>query len=350
MRICAFVIFFSMGAQALDFGLSFPPVSDTVQRQFTAGHLQALQVSHIRFAEDWTFREPSPGVFNWGPLDARFAWAEANHVTVLLTLQSRGPDWACGIRNDQSCVYQSEGDFRNFVRSLLQRYSDKIDKIQFGNEWNTTFHYIGTATDYLRFNNILYDEVRIESPSTEVVLGGLSTGAMTILSGCSGRLDEVCDDGDLLNRQEIGSFCSENYPKFIDRVRTVLDQARYDVLDIHLYDDAENWADHLEAFREIAPDKPILVSEFGGPNIFCEDSDPEYQAERLEVYLTALCQSEEIEEAYFFKLVERGDGSAHERSGLIDGDLNLKPAYSVFQNRANYCIEQGVDRSTWLLR
>lgn len=333
-----------------EFGLSFPPVADDSQRAFTAEHLDALNVHRLRFAEHWGLREPSPGEFNWGPLDDRLQWAEEQGISVLLTIQSNGPDWACGTRNDQSCVFLKESDFRTFVRALLQRHPNRIDKIQFGNEWNDTFNYVGSAADYVRFNNILYEEVQVESASTHVVLGGLSIGAMTALSACTGRIDEVCDDGNILTGSEIDEACNEIYPDLLARVQTVLNQARYDLLDIHLYDDAENWAEHLAAIREIAPNKPILVSEFGGPNIFCEDSDPDHQAERLEVYLATLCQLGDIEEAYFFKLVERGDGSAHERSGLIDTDLNLKPAYSVFQRRESFCSTQSVRNSTWLLR
>lgn len=73
---------------ALNFnlGISFPPVADQEQREFTAPLLQDLNVAIIRIGEDWRFREPSENNFNWSPLDNRINWAENNGFDVLLTV------------------------------------------------------------------------------------------------------------------------------------------------------------------------------------------------------------------------------------------------------------------------
>lgn len=155
----------------LELGLSFPPVGDVTERTFTQTHMNVLGVDRIRFGEHWALREPSPGVFSWSGLEQRIDWAYTNNIDVLLTIQSDGPAWACsGVQNPRSCVFNNNQDFKFYIDSLLQRYSGKIDKIQFGNEWQDHFWYAGNAQDFIDANNILYNSVQQYSPTTSVVL------------------------------------------------------------------------------------------------------------------------------------------------------------------------------------
>jgi len=99
-----------------DLGISFPPVADEEQRTFTAPLLDELNVEIIRIGENWSFREPEEGNFQWPSLDARINWAETNGIDVLLTIQSNGPDWACSdLQNDKSCVFKDNEKFRNYI-------------------------------------------------------------------------------------------------------------------------------------------------------------------------------------------------------------------------------------------
>jgi hypothetical protein len=108
----------------------------------------------------------------------------------------------------------------------------------------------------------------------------------------------------------------------------VFANADYDILDIHLYDDPENWPEYLSVLPE---NKPILVSEFGGPNSEFECTDAAYQAVRMEQYIDAVEQLPIIE-AYYFKLVE-SDSSYHKDSGLFYSNYTVKPARNVFAER-----------------
>lgn len=318
----------------LKLGLSFPPIKTEKHREFTLKHLRKLGIEHIRSAVAWENIEPVKGKFKWGGLDKRLQFMEDNNLSVLLTIQSSGPSWACsGQKNQKSCLYKNEDDFKGFVEALLSRYSNKIDKIQFGNEWPSKWWYIGGADDFVRFNNILYDAVKKFSPKTKVVLGGISIGQLRGLAACEGSVDSIFDDeGNVYTKKDLLKYCQSNKSSELkQRVDYGLKMAKYDIIDIHLYDDPENWHIYYNIIKAKSPERPIIVSEFGGPNVFVEKYSDEYHAKRVGDYLAAL-QNMDIEEAYYFKLVGEKENIAHAKSTLIGGTSKLqeKPAYNVF--------------------
>lgn len=63
------------------------------------------------------------------------SWATINNYEVLMTIQSNAPAWACGLHNPHSCVFLDDNNFKTYIDSLLLRYPNQIDKIQFSNEW-----------------------------------------------------------------------------------------------------------------------------------------------------------------------------------------------------------------------
>lgn len=318
-------------------GISFPPVANDEQREFTAPLLKELNVHTIRIGENWSLREPSEGQFNWSPLDERINWAINNDIKVLLTIQSNGPDWACSTQqNDNSCVFNDNGQFKNYIEQLLQRYPNKISKIQFGNEWQSDFWYIGNAEQFVTANNIVYHAIQQYSPQTKFVLGGFTTISLRFLAGCNGLIDQFYDDdGHLYDQAFFNDHCNGSTIQSVkDRIHYVLENARYDIVDIHLYDDAENWAVYYDNFKSMVQ-KPIIITEFGGPNVNIEPKNETYQNERLKLYIDAINQMD-IEEAYFFKLVEGTKNPAHIESGLINyPELTKKPSYFTFRDINN---------------
>ncbi len=324
---------------AIDFnlGISFPPVADEEQRLLTSPLLKELNVENIRIGEDWGFREPTEGNFNWTPLDERIKWAESNGITILLTIQSNGPGWACSPQqNDNSCVFNDNQKFKTYIEEILQRYPNRIAKIQFGNEWQSDFWYIGSEQEFVIANNIVYNAIQQFSPQTKFVLGGFTTISLRFLAGCNGLIDAFFDDeGTLYNREFLNNNCnSTEFLSVKNRIEYVLQNALYDEVDIHLYDDAENWKIYFENFKTMV-NKPIIVTEFGGPNVNLEPLTEMYQSERLEFYIKTL-DSLQIEEAYFFKLVEGTNNPAHIESGLINNpELTKKLNYFKFKELNN---------------
>ena len=110
--------------QTVAFGLSYPGVTETEDREFTRSNLQALSLSRVRFDEGWKYRESIEGEFNWAPLDGRIQWLADNKISVLLTIQSNGPGWACEaeLSNERTCVFSDADKFENYITALLQRY------------------------------------------------------------------------------------------------------------------------------------------------------------------------------------------------------------------------------------
>ncbi len=326
---------FSLDYLAL--GISFPPVADQEQRDFAAPLLSELNVGFIRIAEDWSFREPTQGSFNWLPLDDRINWAFNNKLEVLLTIQPNGPNWACtASQNDNSCVYANTTEFKNYVELLLQRYGGKIDKIQFGNEWQSDFWYIGTAQQFTEASNVLYQAVQTYSPTTKMVLGGFTNASLRFLAGCNGKIGSFYDDeGILYDETYLAANCDgAELQAVLTRINYVLDNALYDEVDIHLYDDVENWDEYYLNFKTMTT-KPIIVSEFGGPNMNYETYSDTFQADRLYEYIKKI-DSLQIKEAYYFKLVEGTDNPAHSKSGLIQStDLAKKKSFDMFKNFTN---------------
>jgi hypothetical protein len=317
----------------LQLGLSFPPLTDDAQRAFTRLHLEPLHISHARMAEHWFFREPQKGQFQWGPLDARIGFLKDNGLSVLLTIQSFGPEWAITApRNERSAVFANDEDFDEYVTALLLRYPGKIDKIQFGNEWQSAWWYAGTAQDFVRFHNILSQAARRHSPQTKVVLGGFSPWSLERMAASKGLIDYVYDDQwRRITGQELEDLKdSASMQEMLARIAHVLANADYDILDLHLYDDVENWPIYIDMMRQAAPGKPIVVSEFGGPNMMVEGYTEEYQAARLVQYIATLDEAG-VPEAYYFKLMAGGDvNPVHRMSGLFtEGGEKLR-AYDAF--------------------
>ena len=78
--------------------------------------------------------------------------------------------------------------------------------------------------------------------------------------------------------------------------------------------------------------KPIIISEFGGPNVNIESVSEDYQANQLKKYITAI-NLMDVTEAYFFKLVEGSNNPTPSKSGLIDSHtLSKKKSFEIFKN------------------
>lgn len=324
------------------FGLSYPGVTETADRGFTLSNLQTLSLSRVRFDEDWKHREPVEGEFNWAPLDDRMQWLADNEISVLLTIQSNGPNWACepDLSNERTCIYSNTDKFENYIQTLLQRYPNQIEQLQFGNEWLSPYWFLGSANDFVEYNNIVYRSVQRHSPNTKVVLGGFASGSLSIISYCAGDLDQFFDEqsGDLVDTSRRHNVCnSEDMLSSQHMLDTVLESAEFDYLDLHLYDDVENWGTYLQTMRNAVGDSvPVIIGEFGGPNLIWEQPySDEFQATRLALYLDTL-SAMDINEAYYFKLVQSESAlAAHWESGLykLEGDVHIKkPAFDVFEH------------------
>ena len=326
------------GESAIKAGLSFPPFANSRQREFTLNAMQDMGIDRIRIAIDWRNREPVQGSFFWEPMDQRMQMAKDSSIKVFLTILSVGPEWASLPSGKDGANLFDEDALKGFFEAILSRY-DTIDKIQFGNEWEAGkdgYTERESLKKFVHYTNMLYEVVQEHSPQTQVVLGGL-----TRLFPLMEKFGNATEKLDFSNLQLSRSWSRELLLKRIEKDREayesmqiqqnimyVLEHALYDVLDVHLYDDAENW----QAYLSVLPkDVPIVVSEFGGPSSEFEQTDHKYHAKRMDAYIDAI-ESLPITEAYYFKLVDSAE-SYHKHSGLYTKSLRKKPAYQVFEQR-----------------
>lgn len=315
-------------------GISYPPINNQEQRMFTSTHLKALNVYDIRTSAHWNLLEPIPGTYTWEGLDDKIEFLTENSININLNIESIGPDWACETI-DSGCVYHMEhalSSFETFVRALMIRYQGLIDTIQFGNEWQTTWWYPGTAEDYVRSFNAFYQVVKDVDASVEVLLGGISTDALRIYAASLGDIREVkLADGSSIQGSSLDeALASQEVNDFLYRFHYVMDHATYDVIDIHLYDDPWHWLSYYQAIARLMPGVPITVTEFGGPNPNWGVYSVTRHSQLFDQSVEVLRQMD-IDQALYFKLVE-SDSSMHINSGLLDVNLNVRPVYSRFQN------------------
>lgn len=329
------------GTTDIKMGISFPPFSNKEQIEFTLAKMKDMAVDRIRIAIDWRNREHTKGSFYHTPMDLRMSEAKEHNISIFLTILSQGPSWATTKSAVDGANFFDEEAFTTFVTTIVSRY-DNIDKIQFGNEWEAG-NFDGNAyvdqesvKKFVTYTNIVYDVVKRVSPHTQVVLGGITriypmnevflqkgkypnTSTLELKKG-------LTEESLLKKMRNSREYYEENRVK--ENIQYVLEHARYDLLDIHLYDDAENWASYLSV---LPIDTPIVVSEFGGPSTEFENTHPSYHAKRMISYIDAI-ESLPITEAYYFKLVD-SPASYHQHTGLFDRSLKAKPARNVLVNR-----------------
>ncbi len=307
-------------------GISFPPVKNKEELEFTLSKLKDLWIDKIRFSTKWEDREPKKNKFNWSPLDERINFFYDNDISILLTI------------NFDDLKYWDKNQFKNFIKTLAKRYSNKIDKIQYWNEWD--YNNKDEIENFVEYNNVLFEEFKKHSPETEVVLWWLTRSSLVYKALC--LENKVLDfsnlslidwkkENDLQNylKNDVCIKNKEDSEKTYQIVDYVLKNAKYDLVDLHLYDDAENWDLYVKYLQDKVT-KPIIVSEFWGPSPTFEVYSDEYQAVRVKDYVSTV-QSLPIKEAYYFKLLD-DDSSFHKNSWLISKDWkNEKPSYKPFK-------------------
>jgi hypothetical protein len=339
--------------ETTNFGLTIN-LRTNEELRYSMSIMDDLGVNRTRFFEDWSNREPSLGQEKWSGLDMRINGLNSDNKSLVLTIKPIGIkndviNWYCqeDQANINSCVFKPEyeDDFRIYIEKIIKRYPGKIDKIQFSNEWDSTYHFVGTAQDYVKYANILYSTIKKNSPDTTVSLGSITKWPLIYIAGC--QLDLIDEfytpEGVLMSPTEKEAWC--NAPERAEknqRVEYVFANAKYDMVDVHLYDDPENWTQYMQALQTLIDkkDTPIISTEFGGPREqdlrFGDPYDEGIQADRLQLYLDKLVELP-ISEAYYFRMIEgEGPGIGHPLTGLMKMEGDPYPAqklnYPAFKN------------------
>jgi len=322
-------------------GIAFPPLQGESDVAATVARCRELGIRRIRYQESWTNREPERDVFDWKPMDARIDGLHRAGIRVLLTLG--GQEWPTWLGSDGGHREAATlAQFREYVSALLRRYAGKIDRIQFGNEWNWEIdaYMGGDESAYIEYANILYEETMALPAAARptVVLGSLN--GLAFVAFDQGLIGSIVIEQREPYQKQIARYRANPDRALTRRAERILGRAQYEMLDIHLYDDYGNWPAYLRAIRNLeqkikGTNHPILVSEFGGPfprdltAVYGGRPAPSVLAGSLINYLRTL-DAMELTEAYFFSLAEDPD-RYHRDSYLIDSKGRKMPAYEVLR-------------------
>ncbi len=316
-------------------GMSYPPLKTNQQRKLTNYHCEKFGINLVRTGVSWSYSEPTQGTFTWSGFDKRMNFFRDNGYDILLTIASDGPDWVNDLSTPESSTFKNTTAFEVYLRALFTRYKNyNIHKVQFGNEWPNSYQFIGTAEQYTNYSNTVYNIIQEITPTTTFVLGGIAVSNLRMAAAYynytetyrPGTNSTIYSGTEL---QEI--LASEVVKTAVERVSYVLANASYDELDLHLYDDYENWGAYVTMVKDLIPGKPIIVSEFGGPNVFWEKYSNKKQAQHLNNSILAL-NDLDIDEAYYFKMVQSSTSTPqHRKSSLFTSLLGIKPSYYVMQ-------------------
>lgn len=318
----------------LNIGIAYPGIAHERGRKEVEPALRELGALHIRIEDIWTQRQKVAGPFDWKPLEERLHFAAQLGLKVFLHVPARGPRWAVGQpRNDRAHVFTRMDAFGVYCDTLAKRFGERLHAVQFGNEWQVEYWYPGTPEQFLEAHNRFAQAFRTHSPGTRIVMGGFSIGVLRTLSALDGHDTPLYDkQGKPLSKTRRDRYLASDRVRAVEeRIRIVMAGADYDVLDAHVYADAEYWHAYVSSLRNRFPGNPVVVSEFGGPDLRYEPADSAYAAMRMAVYLETL-NAMEVEEAYFFRMHPTPTmSSSHAMSWLI-GPEGRQPSFNVIRD------------------
>ena len=303
-------------------GLSYQP--GTVEAQ---SFIEDLNVKYVHRGVSWYWGERVKGLYRWDLIDPRMDIYEESGCKFTATIGlSAFPPWDYTIE-----------DFENFFRAYLERYQGRIHQISLGNEWFVQSHRtnIKTPEEYTQYNNLLYDLVQEICPEVKVVLSAFCFGTIFDYASCQkGWTEELRDNSKYLSQfytlEELLERC-ENFEALNNKVTYVVNHCNFDRVDIHLYDDYENWHHYFDMVRGYFPNKEIICTEWGGPNYTFENNGDIFQADRMVKYFKALDKCD-FAEVYYFKMYQEKEIGGHSRVGLIEeNSKEPRLAYYIFK-------------------
>ncbi|MCB9423223.1 MAG: hypothetical protein H6667_25730 [Ardenticatenaceae bacterium] len=145
----------------------------------------------------WNYAEAGRDEYQWFFYDATLNEAAEKGLYTLVSVVA-APDWSRSYGLDQTGKHgppDNYQDYYDFLRTLLERYPDKIDAVEVWNEQNLDREWLApnglSAADYTAFLKGAYETIKSVNPDVIVVSGALSpTGGWTEPDGTVTALDD----------------------------------------------------------------------------------------------------------------------------------------------------------------
>lgn len=335
---------------AFRLGLSFPGAQT---RYYDL--LDQADMDVVRLSVSWRLVEQTPGRMSWRGLDGRIAELQSLGIEPFLTLESDSP-WA-STRDSRGKVKNATprnmDDWARFAAQVAERYDgDGVNDapgllrpvvyFQAANEWeyppNPSGGWLGRPDELITFVNAAHDAIKAAHPEAVFVMGGLASNNLDLLVVALGLDDypvqQRAQSGvlDIYELDEIEALVSSGIIE--ERIAPVLQNSRYDVLDVHLYGAPARDAARIEALKFLAakPIFPVISAECGGPSLDYKEAyraeDHFFEALERNLGLFAL----DVEYCLWFRLGEGAGGSyGNRRTALFSREGHAKPGFYAYQ-------------------
>ena len=124
----------------------------------------------------WTSLEPLRGVWNFAPLDAWVAAAQAKRIPDILLTLGQTPAWASSNPDDVNYVGAGAPappsniqDWRDYITAVAQRYKGRIRYYEIWNEPNDNTYFTGTVAQLAQLTEEAYQIFKAVDPQNTVI-------------------------------------------------------------------------------------------------------------------------------------------------------------------------------------
>ncbi len=226
----------------LSLGVAFGYVYN---KQDYSVHLQQLGVKRTHINIWWHKTEPQPGNYNYTIIDS-FVNQLHDSTVALIRIDVRRNGWAT---KDENQTVPKDltigGSYYNYVYNVVLRTNGRVKYFENNWEADTPSHWSGTPAEYAELTRTFYRAVK-----------DADSNAVVIMGGAVGTLGE-----------ESKSFFSVVFADLVDDQM----EKSFDQFDVHLYHNLYDIPERIRWFRNALDsypefqDKPIIVTEYGGP-------------------------------------------------------------------------------------
>lgn len=182
----------------------------------------------------WCRLNPAPGVFNWGPLDAWLAQADAQGSDLIYTF-SAVPLWAstgrstatggCGANTDVAMAAPPNEDaWRTFVTELVRHAAGRIKGYEVWNEPDG-YYFTGTVDQMVRMTDVAAQVIRANDPNAKILSPGIARTDATWLQQYLARVPR--EDIDVVTFHGYAGLAPENTAGIVNNVRAAMAATGY---------------------------------------------------------------------------------------------------------------------------
>lgn len=261
----------------------------------------------IRAFYEWSTIQPRQGQWNWALPDALVANCRKNNIQVS-GLFCYLTSWASADGGVRKFPVKDMNFWREYVRTVMNRYQKDILYWEVGNEWNGSFGPGCTPKVYADMTVAAYEEARKVNKDIKI---GMSVANFDV-----GFLDAAIKAGAADHFDFIAVHPYEN-------VGSLTDGGEVSYLSL-----AGNLRDMLKANRQ-RTDIPLWITEFG----FQAPVQPDAKADALQAEIFAKAHLLAIVQGFSRLCWFEARGPAYGRNtdhGLIRADWTPRPAYHAY--------------------